>query len=109
MTTPLEQIRRAELSAARRIDQAKLDAEQFLEEARARVRTLVARAGEAGDREADNRYETAISRAKLEARQIEDQFAERAEILQRKVAPEIDHLAAAMLELVLAPPEERGV
>ena len=109
MTTPLEQIRSAELASARRIEEAKQEADRLIEAARADAKAEIDRAVEAGDREADDRYHAAVAAARAEAQQIEHQATEDIALLQQQVEPEIDRLAAAMLDLVLAPPEERGV
>jgi vacuolar-type H+-ATPase subunit H len=109
MTTPLDRIRSAELAAARRIEEAKESALKLIEDARARAEEEVRQAAEAGHREADRRYEAAVSRARAEADRIDFEVRNHMEQLRRAVAPQIEHLAEAMLDLVLAPPDQQGV
>lgn len=109
MTTPLDRIRSAELAAARRIDEARSGAQRRIVDARRRVEGAVGQAGETGDHEADRRYTAAVEQARAEADRITAEARDQIAQLRHAVEPRIEDLADAMLDLILAPPEERGV
>lgn len=104
----LEAIRRTELEAAQRIEQAKARAEEIVTEAKTRARAVVEEGRQRGRNSAQARYEEALARIEDEAATIRQEGAAQAAGLRSVASARIDELIAEMVEVVLAPPLERG-
>lgn len=104
----LEEIRRTEMKAARRIEDSRARAEEIIEEAREDARRRVDSAREEGRQEAQRRLEQAIAEAEAAAASIRTQgLADAAEvsgITDDSLAPVVEE----MVRVVLAPPSEPG-
>lgn len=98
----LQDIRNAELDAARRLEAARTAAEAAVTDARRRAQRLVEQAREEGRAEADRRYRQTVDAARGQAGSIdaEDRIAK----LTARVEPKIPALVDAIVELVLSPP-----
>lgn len=104
----LEAIRRTELEAAQRVEEARARSDDIVTEARARARELVEEGRRRGREEAKRLLEAAKREAELEADQIRARGLAEAECLTRKAGESFDELVDALVEVVLAPPRERG-
>lgn len=104
----LEEIRRTEMEAARRVEDSRIQGEQIVEEAREAARRLVDTAREEGRQEAHRRLERAIAEAEARAASIRTQglagTAQVAGITDESLGPVIEE----MVKVVLAPPSEPG-
>jgi len=104
----LEEIRRTEMKAARRIEDSRARAEEIIEEAREDARRRVDSAREEGRQEAHRRLERAITEAEARAASIRAQglagTAQVAGITDESLGPVIEE----MVKVVLAPPSEPG-
>lgn len=98
---PLAEIRSAELAAARSVAAAADAAERLIAAARSEAVRLVDDAKRRGRGIAVERHDAALAAARVEAEQIAASVEERIEALRRSVAPEIDRLVDAMLDVVL--------
>lgn len=104
----LDAIRVAELEAARRIEQAKDDAEAAVAAAQRGAAQAVADARRKGREEAKRRFDATIAAAKEEAAAILAGCDARLQDLRRSAAPHVTAAVTEMVDLLLAPPLEEG-
>ncbi len=100
--SPLVEIRAAELAAARSVAAAREEVARSLTGERSEATNLVERARAEGRALADQHYEAAIDTARSEAADVARSVEQRIGRLRTDVAPELDRLTQAMLELVMA-------
>jgi vacuolar-type H+-ATPase subunit H len=100
----LDTIRDAEFEAARRIETARRAAEDELARARSTATRIVEEAQAAGRQDADARFDAAVgaARAKAESISATSTIAR----VRSAVEPRIADLVEAIVDLVLAPPDE---
>ena len=99
--SPLADIRSAELAAARVIAEATERAEDQIGEARNVAVELLNDARVRGRKIADERHDAALDSARERASEISRSVEQRIETLRSRVAPDIDRLVDAMLDVVL--------
>ena len=104
----LHAIRVAELEAARRIERARVDAAASLEVARKEHARLVEDAEQRGRTEAERRFAAAVAEAEREAEAILAGCDDLVRSLRRAAEPYLATAVDDMVELLLAPPLERG-
>ncbi len=107
-TDALHAIRVAELDAARRIEQARADAAESVAAARREQAELVAEARLHGRADARRRLDLAVAEADRAAEAILAGCDARVESLRRAAEPHLARAATEMVDLLLAPPLERG-
>ncbi len=97
----LEEIRRTELDAARRLEDARERSSQVVAEATARARSLVEEGRERGRARARSRLDEAVAGAEVEAEAIRAQAIEDAEHLIGSAENQVDAVVDRMVEVVL--------
>ncbi len=107
-SAPLRVIREVEIAAARQIDAARTEEAQLLSSAEQEAREMVNAARHRGRAEAQRRFAAAIDAANQEAVLIADRGVVASEALRATAAPHLSGAIDAMVELLMAPPEERG-
>lgn len=105
---PLEAIRRVELEMARRLEDARREADEAVTAARGEAARIVEEAKQRGREEARRRSRVAVTAAEEEAGRIVAEGEERAERLRAATEPDRERTIIAMFEFVLAPPKEKG-
>jgi len=105
---PLEQIRATERETAQRLQAAQAQAQATVDAARREAQELVASARRRGQAASRTRYEEVIQIAQREADRLEAQAESRAASIRASAQPQLPALVDAMVELILAPPTERG-
>jgi F0F1-type ATP synthase membrane subunit b/b' len=106
--TTLDEIRATERDMARRLQGAKDKAAADLEAGRTEAKRLAAGARSRGKEAADVRYDEVVRTARHQAAGLEADAAEQAAALREHALPHLRELVDAIVELVLAPPTERG-
>ena len=104
----LDAIRVEELEAARRLEQARTEAEDALASARREAVKAVAEGKRRGRDEAQRRIEAAIAAAEEESRSVLAGCEVREEELWKGAAPHREAAVEAMVDLLLAAPLEEG-
>lgn len=104
----IEAIRRTELEAAQRVEQAKTRAEEIVAEAKARAATMIEEGRRLGRESAQTKYEQALAGIEAEAARVRAEGLEAADRLKMSASTQLDELVDEMTEVVLAPPLERG-
>lgn len=104
----LHAIRVAELEAARRVEQARDAAAESLATARREHAQTVADAERRGRAEAERRFDAAVEAAEGEAEAIVAGCDARVRDLRRAAAPYVQSAVDEMVDLLLAPPLEKG-
>lgn len=104
----LEEIRRTELEAAQRVEDARSQADEIRAGARARRRELVEEGRHKGRKTAQLRLERARAELEAETEAVRDRGVADAERLTRLAEAKLDPLVEALTALVLAPPREQG-
>ena len=102
--TTLEQIRRAELAQARRLEDVDDEGRAALGEARRQADRLVEAGRQRGRQQADERYELALAAAEERAAEIAADGRARAERIRSKAAGQLEVAVDSMLAVVLARP-----
>lgn len=105
---PLEAIRRVELEMARRLEDARREADEAVTVARREAARMVEEAKQRGREEARRRSRETVAAAEEEAGRIVAEGEERAAKLRAATEPDRERTITAMVEFVLAPPKERG-
>lgn len=108
-TEVVETIRRTELAAARRVEEARDEADRLLTEARATARRLEEEAEAAGRERARSRLEEERAAAAEEASRITTEGASEATELKATADEVVGDLVDALVEALLAPPSQREV
>ncbi len=104
----VQQIREHELEVALSVESAKSAAEESVRAARVEVRAIVEAARKEGRETARARYEERVAAAHEEAARIRDGADLAIRRLQQDAAPFVEEAIDAMVELLLAPPEEES-
>lgn len=104
----LDAIRVAELKAARRLEEARSEADEALSSARREATVLIAEARLRGREEAQLRFEAEVAAAEEEARSVLAGGDAREDELRGAAQPHRDAAVAALVDLLLAPPLEEG-
>lgn len=104
----LDAIRQTELEAARRVEAARDRSAEITTEAKARARELIEEGRRQGRETARRRLEEAKEQAELEADEIRARGVAEAESLALHADERMDTLVDALVEVVLAPPREKG-
>jgi vacuolar-type H+-ATPase subunit H len=104
----LESIRRTELEAAQRVEQARTRAEEIVTEAKARALSIVEEGRRKGRESAQARYAEAMAEIEDEGARIRREGIAEAEGLRSAASARIGELIDEMVDVVLAPPLERG-
>ena len=107
-TRALEEIRQTELAAARRIDEARAEAEEIAARARAESRRIVEAGRERGMAEARRRLQTALDEANSEAAVIRASAVPGSMTREVATSETLEALVEEMVRVVLAPPSEPG-
>jgi len=101
----LDTIREAEFEAARRIESARNTAQDELAQARSAAARIVEEAAAAGRQDADASYQATVAAARAKAESISATSTIAG--VRSAVEPQLAGLVGAMVDLVLAPPDER--
>lgn len=114
MTNPrpaqvIRAIRKLELETAQAVEAARTESEATVAAAGAEARGMVELARGNGREEARKRYEQQVAAAEAEAERIRSSTDDRVRALRVVASPHLGGAVAAMVELLLAPPEEEGV
>ncbi len=104
----LHTIRAAELDAARRVELARDAAADSVSDLRQERAQALAEAERRGRAEAERRLAASVAAAEQEAEAILAGCDERIESLRRSAEPHRSDAVAAMVDLLLAPPLEKG-
>lgn len=104
----LEEIRRTELEAARRVEEARERAAEIEATARSRARRLVEEGREHGRAAARDRLRAIVEEAEEQAEEIRARSAADGEELRDSAMGSVDSLVVEMVRVVLAPPSEPG-
>ncbi len=104
----VQQIREHELEVARSIEAARTAAGESVRSARVEARTMVEAARREGREAARARYEERVAAAHEEAGRIRDGAELAIRRLHGEAAPFVEEAVDAMVELLLAPPEEES-
>ena len=104
----VQQIREHELEVALSIEAAKTEAEESVKAARVEARTIVEAARLEGREAARIRYEDRVAAAHEEAAQIRSGAELAIRRLRQDAAPFVEEAIDAMVELLVAPPEEES-
>lgn len=104
----LHSIRVAELDAARRIEQARVDAAESLDATRREHTQVIVDAERRGRAEAERRFTAAVEEAEREAETILAGGDARIHSLRHAAEPHLPTAVTAMVDLLLAPPLEKG-
>ena len=105
----IQQIREHELEVALSIEVAKTAAEVSVKAARVEARTIVEAARKKGREAAGIRYEERVAAAHEEAAKIRNGAELAIQRLRQDAAPFVEEAIDAMIELLVAPPEEESV
>ncbi|RPI24877.1 MAG: hypothetical protein EHM57_02210 [Actinobacteria bacterium] len=104
----IDRIRHTELAAARRVQEARDEAEAILARARAEAGELRSAARRSGREEAQRHLEASIASAEEQAEQVRLQGEEAASLLIGSARQHVADISAALVTAVLAPPVEEG-
>ena len=104
----LDEIRATERDMARRLQEARDAAAADIEAARTEAKRLASEARIRGREAAAIRYEEVVRTAGHEADQVRANATQQAATLREQALPHLPQLVDAIIELVLAPPAERG-
>ena len=104
----VQQIREHELEVALSIEAAKTAAEETVRAARVKARTIVEAARSEGREAARAKYEEEVAAAQEVAAQTRDGAELAIRRLQQDAAPFVEETVDAMVQLLLAPPEEES-
>jgi vacuolar-type H+-ATPase subunit H len=104
----VQQIREHELEVAQSIEAARTAAEETVSAARVEARTIVEAARRKGREAARARYEEKVAVAQEAAAQTRDGAELAIRRLQQDAAPFVEEAVDAMVQLLLAPPEEES-
>lgn len=104
----LREIRNVEVAMAQRVERAREDEAAALAETRAAVDRVIVEARERGRVTAEQRYGESITAAKQAAAEIADRAQAAAAALQTGAAAHVAAAVAAVVELLLSPPREKG-
>lgn len=107
-TRALEEIRRAEMEAARHVEAARAEAAEMEEQARAEGRLLVAEGRKRGRQAAQERYESAIEEAMEAAAAVRAGGKAEERSRNQIAAQSMELLVEEMARALLAPPSEPG-
>lgn len=104
----LRAIRDVEREMARAVESVRREQEVGLTAARAEVQEALAAAKRRGRETARRRFATAVAAAEGEADVIVEEGRRRAAALRETAGPSREAAVTAMVELLLAPPSEKG-
>lgn len=104
----LEQIRRTEMAAARKVEEARVRATEIAAEAEREARRIVDDGKQRGMEAARLRYQEGVDDAEAEAAAIRAAGIADADQLVTLGKERVEALVEEMVEVVLAPPLERG-
>ena len=104
----LEAIRTLEREAAQQVAAARREQDDLLAAARRDAARAVAAARHRGKETARQRFEATLAEAQKQARGVVDDGRQRAAALREAAEPHRETAVAAMVELLLAPPIEKG-
>ena len=104
----LHAIRVAELDAARRIEHARADAAESLAAARRDHTQAIVDAQQRGRAEAERRFADTVAAAERQAEAILAGGDDRVRSLREAAEPHLPAAVAEMVDLLLAPPLEKG-
>lgn len=104
----VQQIREHELEVALSIEAAKTAAEENIKAARVEARTIVEAARREGREEARALFEERVAAAQVVAEQTRDGAELAIRRLQQDAAPFVEEAIDAMVQLLLARPEEES-
>ena len=104
----VQQIREHELEVALSIEAAKTAAEKNVKAARVEARTIVEAARREGREAARVLYEERVAAAQVVAAQTRDGAELAIRRLQQDAAPFVEEAIDAMVQMLLAPPEEES-
>jgi vacuolar-type H+-ATPase subunit H len=99
--TPLDQIRRAEAEAARRIAAAKVSAEEAVRRAQQQAATIKRQAREGGRRAGQAQYQQTVALAKKEADVLVENADGRAESLRRSAQLQMDAAVRLAIDVII--------
>jgi vacuolar-type H+-ATPase subunit H len=99
--TPLDQIRRAEAEAARRIAAAKVSAEEAVRRAQQQAATIKRQAREGGRRAGQAQYQQTVALAKKEADVLVENAHGRAESLRRSAQLQMDAAVRLAIDVII--------
>ncbi len=105
----IQAIRKLEVETAQAVEAARTESEATVAAAGAEARGMVELARRSGREEARKRYEQRVEAAEAEAQRIRSSADDRVRELRVVASPHLEGAVAAMVELLLAPPEEEGV
>jgi vacuolar-type H+-ATPase subunit H len=104
----LEQIRRTEMEAARRVEEARTRATEIGKSAEQEARRMIDEGRQRGLEAARRRHQEGLAEAEAEAERIRAGGVAKADELIMLTEENVGRLVDEMAEVVLAPPLERG-